>query len=444
MIPRTRAPKKEIVGWAMFDFANQSYTLLIITVVFGDLFTRVIVGDAPDYRLGNLLWSISVASSYLLVVLTAPVVGAVVDHNGQRKQALFLTYALTIVTTAALWFVAPGMIALGMALVIVSNFAYALGEVLLASFLPSLGPPEDLGRISGFGWSLGYLGGMVSALFVLFVLGDVTAENFDRIRWVGPWAAVFFLVAALPTFIFVREPPVAELPPAPSYLRAGVERVRGTLKHLESYRDLAVLLASIFFAMSGIAIIVTFAFIYGAQVIQWDERVRTFMFVVVQVMAAAGAFGFGQLQDRIGGVRTYRLTLLVWIVAILLIWSTPMLVDLLARAGIFWEAQYVFLVAGSVAGICLGGCQSAARAMVGVLSPLVQTAEMFGFWGLAVRAAGVFGVLAIGLLQVLVGLQTAVLFCVLLFAIAWVIAATVDEGRGREAAANADRRAGHG
>ncbi|TVS09500.1 MAG: MFS transporter, partial [Gammaproteobacteria bacterium] len=174
MAPRTRAPKREILGWAMFDFANQAYTLLIITVVFGDLFTRVIVGDGPDYRLGNFLWGLALSISYLMVVVSAPVVGAVVDHTARRKQFLFGTYLLCVVTTAMLWLVAPGLILLGVVLIVLSNFAYALGEALIASFLPSLGPPEDLGKISGFGWSLGYVGGMVSAMFVLLVLGDVS------------------------------------------------------------------------------------------------------------------------------------------------------------------------------------------------------------------------------------------------------------------------------
>jgi len=433
---RSRAPKREILGWAMFDFANQAYTLLIITVIFGDLFTRVIVGDGPDFRLGNLLWSLALALSYLLVVLCAPVAGALADGSGRRKQFLFVSYLLCVGTTALLYFVVPGWIVLGMALLVISNFAYAMGEVMIASFLPGLGPPEDLGRISGFGWSLGYVGGMVSAVFVLLFLGAVSLENFERIRWVGPFAAVFFLLAAIPTFIWVREPPAAPvLAGAHGSLQAGVERVRRTLSELEDHRDLVVLLLSVFFTMSGIAIIITFSFIYGAQVIGWDDGVRTLMFVVVQITAAVGALGFGALADRIGAVRTYRITLLLWMVTIGLIWGTPFLVDLLARyAGIHWQAQHVFLVVGCASGLSLGSSQSATRTLVGLFSPLARSAEFFGFWGLAMRLAGVFGLLAIGVLQALLGLHMAILFCLLLFAVAWGIAARIDEGRGRRAA----------
>lgn len=440
MTQRTRAPKREIFGWAMFDFANSAYTTLIITVVFGDLFTRVIVGDAPDYRVGNLLWSLALAASYLLVVVCSPVVGAIMDYTATKKRLLFASYLLTVITTAALYWVAPGYAWLGVVLIILSNFGFSIGESFIASFLPSLGPPEDLGKISGFGWALGYVGGMASALFVVLLLGDVSAENFERIRWVGPWTAFFFMAAAIPTFVWLREPGRPRpLSSEVGYVRLGIQRVRQTLGHLKDHRDLAVLLAAVFFSMSGISIIIAYAFIYGAQVIGWDASVRTLMFILVQITAAAGAFGFGYIQDRIGALRTYLLTLLLWILAILLIYLTPDIARLAQSAlGLDWEAQYIFLAVGCVAGTSLGACQSTTRTLVGLFSPLSRSAEMFGFWGLSMKLAGVFGLLAIGLLQAAFGLHNAVLLCILLFVAALVIARKVDEGRGRAIAAEHD------
>jgi len=439
MTDRALAPKREIFGWAMFDFANQAYTLLIITVVFGDLFTRVIVGDGPDYRLGNLLWSLALATSYLLVVVCSPVAGAVMDYTARRKQFLFASYLLTVVATAALYFVAPGYAMLGVLLIIISNFAYSIGEAFIASFLPDLGPPDKLGAISGIGWALGYVGGMFSAVFVLLYLGDVSEENFDRIRWVGPWAAAFFLVAAMPTFIFLRERgrPRA-LPSGRGYVRLGLQRVGGTLANLKGYRDLAVFLLSTFFAMSGMYIIIAFSFIYGAQVIGWDEGVRTLMFVIVQISAAVGAVGFGLFQGRLGGLRTYRVTVLLWIVAVCCIYATPQL-SAFARdwLGVNWEAQYVFLVVGTLAGSALGACQSTTRALVGAFAPQGHAAEFFGFWGLSLKLAGAFSLVLMGGLQVLVGLHLAILFCALLFAVAFLVSWPVDEARGRRAAVTA-------
>lgn len=431
---RRRAPNREILGWAMFDFANQAYTLLIITVVFGDLFTRVIVGDdGNNYRLGNFLWSVALSTSYLLVVVCAPIAGAIMDYTASRKRFLFASYLLTVVTTAALYFVAPGYAMLGVLLLIISNFGYSIGESFIASFLPGLGPPEDLGRISGFGWALGYIGGMASAVFVLLVLGEVSAENFQRIRWVGPWAAGFFLVAAIPTFLWVKERGKPQLrPPGTGYIVLGITRVRRTLLDLQGHRDLALLLLSTFFAMSGIYIVITYSFIYGAQVVGWESSVRTLMFIIVQITAAIGALTFGFIQDYLGGKRTYQITLLMWIVAILLIYLTPDIATLLTTAlDREVEAQYVFLVVGVMAGLSLGSCQSATRTLVGLFSPLSRTAEFFGFWGLALKLAGFFGLLTIGLLQAALGLQTAVLFCVLLFAAALFASRHIDETRGR-------------
>src|SRR5690606_26586578 len=108
MIRSSRASRREIFGWSMFDFANQAYTLLVITVIFGDVYTRLIVADAPDYRVGNLMWSLALCLSYLLVVLTAPLFGTVMDHARAKKRLLFASYVATVATTALLYFVAPG------------------------------------------------------------------------------------------------------------------------------------------------------------------------------------------------------------------------------------------------------------------------------------------------------------------------------------------------
>lgn len=433
---RVLAPKREIFGWAMFDFANQAYTLLIITVIYGDLFTRVIVGDAPDYRLGNLLWSVALAISYLMVVIANPVCGAIMDYSRSRKRFLFASYLLTVAATALLYFVEPGWLWPAMVLIIVSNFAYAIGEGFVASFLPDLGPRTTLGWISGLGWSMGYIGGLIATAFTLFFLGDVSAENYDTIRWVGPFAGGFFLIAALPTFIWLRERGEKRRPPAGTrLLQIGVQRLRLTWSQIRHFRDLRNLLISVFFAMAGIYIIIAFSFIYGAQVIGWDESVRVYMFITVQLTAAIGAIGFGFLQSWIGARTTYIITLSLWLLAILAIWQTPALTDLLHYwLGVDWQAQYVFLFAGVLAGLSLGSSQSAGRALVGVLTPHGKSAEFFGLWGMSAKLAAVFGILGLGLIQWAFGLADAILFCMALFILAIITVLPVDEVRGSDTA----------
>lgn len=430
------APKREIFGWAMFDFANQGYTLLIITVIYGDLFTRVIVGDAPDYRLGNLLWSLALAVSYLLVVVANPVCGAIMDYTGSRKRFLFASYLLTVISTALLYIIEPGWLTLAVLLIILSNFAYSIGEGFIASFLPDLGPRKALGWISGLGWGLGYVGGLVAAIFALLFLGEVSADNYDTVRWVGPFAAAFFLVAAIPTFTWLQERGKPQ--PAPtgdSLLRIGVRRVLTTWREVQYFRDLRYLLVSVFFAMAGVYIIIAFSFIYGAQVIGWDEEVRVYMFIIVQITAALGAVGFGWLQSHIGARTTYLITLGLWLVAIMAIWQTPALTVLIGNwFGVFWEAQYVFLIAGVLAGASLGSSQSATRGLVGVLTPKGKAAEFFGLWGMASKLAAVFGIFGLGIIQWGFGLADAIVFCLLLFVLAILCILPMREARGTAAA----------
>lgn len=438
MIATSKASGKEIFGWGMFDFANQAFTLLIITVIFGDLYTRVIVGDGPDYRLGNWLWSLALCASYLLVVLTAPLLGAVMDYTRSKKKFLFVSYIATVILTALLVFVQPGFVWLGFFLVLLANYAYSVGESFIAAFLPFLGSAGEQGKISGFGWALGYAGGLAAAGFALLFLGEVSAENFERVRWVGPFAAAFFLLAAIPTFLWVKEPIVGKKRPLRTrYFAVGYRRMFQTVRAVADFKDLAWLFASIFLAMAGVYVIIAFAFIYGAQVIGWDEATRNLMFVTVQITALTGALFFGWIQTRFGGKRAYGATLLLWIVAIFAIVGVRELTDFInTTVGGDYAVQSIFLVAGVLSGLSLGSSQATGRALVGVFSPPAKAAEFFGFWGLFSKLAAVFGLFGVGLLQWVFGLEGAVLFCAALFGLSLIPLYLVNEARGQSAAEN--------
>ncbi|MFP4109366.1 MAG: MFS transporter [Desulfonatronovibrio sp.] len=430
------ATRREIFGWAMFDFANQAYTTLIITVIFGVTFTRVIVGDGPDFKLGNLLWSLSLCVSYVLVVLLAPVCGAIMDHAGSKKKFLFASYVVTVISTACLYFVEPGMIVTAMMLIIISNLAYSMGEGFIAAFLPQLGPPETLGRISGFGWALGYIGGLFATGFVLLVLGGIEESNFENLRYTGPLAAVFFLIGAIPTFLWLKEGRTKKTETSPGfYIKSGFTRIKETLAQLPRFRDLGFFLISLFFAMAGLYIIISFTFIYGDQIIRWEPKFQMLMFVLTQVFAASGAILFGLLQDRLGAKKTFNLTLILWIISITLIYLTVDIAHLLSsllQTDI--QPQHVFLAVGCLAGTGLGSVQSCARTLVGMFTPGTKGAEFFGFWAMALKLAAVFGILGLGVLQSFVGLQAAILLCLALFSLALFFNIFVSEKRGLAAA----------
>jgi UMF1 family MFS transporter len=436
-----RAPAREIFGWAMFDFANSSYTTVIVTVVFSVIFPRLVVGDGPQYRLGNLLWSVALSVSYGLVVLTAPLLGAIIDFRAAKKRFLFGSYVLTVIATALLYFVTPGHVVLGIALVVVSNYGFAVGESFTSSFLPDLGPPEELGKISGYAWGLGYIGGVTCTGLVLALVGAQTLENFGRLRLVGPITAVFFLVAAIPTFMYLQERGTPKvLPAGETLVGAGVRRLFETVRALGSFRDLLIFFAAFFFAMAGLSIVISFAFIYGDQVIRWSPTTQVLMFVVTNLTASVGAVGFGFLQKIWGNLRTFNLTLAIWVAAIVGIWATPGLTAWLnSILGTAWAAEHVFLWMGGAAGLCLGATQSASRTVVAVFSPESKVAEFFGFWGVFGKLASIFGLLSLGVLQVRLGLHSAILLCSLFFLAALVLTLLVHERRGREAAAAYER-----
>lgn len=432
----SRAPAREIFGWAMFDFANSSYTTVIITVVFSVIFPKIIVGDGPEYRQGNLLWSIALSTSYGIVVVTAPLLGAVMDYRAAKKRFLFASYLLTVVATAALYLATPGRVGLAMAMLIASNYGFAVGESFAAAFLPDLGPKQDLGRISGYAWGIGYVGGLISTALVVFTVGEQTVGNLERLRWVGPMTAAFFFLAAIPTFLFLRERgKPRELPSGETLAYVGLSRLRRTAGELRDFRDLVWFLGGLFFATAGLSIVISFAFIYGDQVIHWKPKTQLLMFVLTNLSAAAGAVAFGALQDRWGNLRTYRLTLVVWVLAVLSIYQTPAIAAFLGSVtGKSWASEEVYLFVGTLAGLCLGATQSAGRTIVAIFAPESKAGEIFGFWGVTGKLASIFGLLALGLLQSALGLQPAILVCAVFFLAAWAFSLNVNESRGAAAA----------
>ncbi len=432
--PPLSVRRREVFGWAMYDFANSSYTTVIITVAYAVVFPRLIVGDGPDFARGNFLWSTSLSLANLLVVLTLPFLGALMDTLGHRKRFLAASTILTAIPTALLFFAGPGDAYLAMVLVVLGAYGFALGESFVASFLPDLGPPDSLGRISGLAWGLGYIGGLGCTAIVLFGLGPAVPENMDMQRLIGPITAAWFVFASIPTFLLLKD----RAEPRPiegSVLRHGIGQLMSTMGSLRRYQDLAIFLISYLFAMAGLSIVVSFAFIYGDQVIGWSDGSKALMFILTQLTASAGALGFGWLQGRLGDKPTYGLTLLIWMATVVAIWATPTMSELASGAlGREVGAEQVFLSVGLLAGLCIGATQSASRTLVALFAPEDKIGEFFGLWGVFGKLAAIVGLLSLGALQAWVGLQTGVLVTGVFFAVALLVLVGVDTERGRAAA----------
>jgi len=405
----------------MYDFANSGYSTVVITAVFNAYFVAEVAGRAPW---ATFAWTCALAVSYALIMLTAPLIGAYADAHAAKKRLLLLTTIGCVVFTAGLALVGRGDLALGITLVILSNFFFGTGENLVAAFLPEIARGEALGKVSGWGWSLGYFGGIVALGACLAYVTHAQAQGASASAFVPVTMLItagIFALASLPTFLYLRERavPVAG---AAHILRSAFARVGQTIGHARRYADLWRFLVALVFYQAGIQTVIALAAIYAQEAMGFTTRDTIVLILVVNVTAAAGAFIFGQVQDRLGHVRTLALTLCGWLLAVVLAWMAE-------GAALFW-------VVANLVGICLGSSQSAGRALVGYLSPPARTAEFFGLWGLAVKFSSILGPLTYGVVTWVThgDHRSAMLITGVFFAIGLAILAGLDAARGRRAA----------
>ena len=405
----------------MYDFANSGYTTVVITAVFNAYFVAEVARNAPW---ATFAWTCALAVSYVLIIATAPLIGAYADAHAAKKKLLAMTTTGCVVFTAALAAVGPGELWLAIALIVLSNFFFGTGENLIAAFLPEIAREESMGKVSGWGWALGYLGGLVSLGACLAYVVSAQANGAPATEFV-PGAmlitAAIFACASLPTFLVLRERAAPERAPRAAPVRA-LARLKDTLHHARRYEDLRRFLVCVVFYQAGIQTVVALAAIYAEQVMGFATRDTLLLVLVVNVTAAAGAFVFGQVQDRVGHVRMIVLTLCGWL-----------LVIVLAAAA---RGPALFWVAANVVGLCLGASQSAARALVGYLSPPGRSGEFFGLWGLAVKLSSILGPITYGALTWMSGgnHRVAMIVTGLYFLVGIALVVRVDPERGRRAA----------
>jgi len=404
----------------MYDFANSGYTTVVITAVFSAYFVAGVAGKA-DWA--TFAWTLALSLSYAAIVLTGPLIGAWADAHAAKKRLLLASTVGCVLFTALLWLAAPGAVALALVLIVLSNFFFGVGENLIAAFLPELADSKAMGRVSGWGWSFGYIGGMLALGVCLAYITWAQSQGQGASQFV-PVAmlitAALFALAATPTFMFLRE----RAQPQPRMERAWA-RMLETIHHAEHFRDLRRFLLCMLFYQAGIQAVIALAAIYSEQAMKFTTQQTITLIMVVNVTAAVGAFAFGYVQDAIGHVRAIALTLVGWIAMVVI-------AGLAESAAAFW-------VAANIAGLCMGSAQAAGRATVGYLAPPARLAEFFGLWGLAVKSASIFGPLTYGLVTwIFAGNHRLGIFAVgLYFVIGLVLLVGIDVERGRAAALKA-------
>jgi MFS transporter, UMF1 family len=401
----------------MFDFANSGYTTVVITAVFNAYFVAVVAGGAPW---ATFAWTCALAFSYALILVSAPLIGAYADARAAKKRLLLATTAGCVVFTAGLALVGPGDLRLAVALIVLSNFFFGTGENLIAAFLPELAEGEALGRVSGWGWSIGYLGGLVTLGACLAWVTQAQAQGATAAEFVPVTMLItagLFALASLPTFLVLRE----RARPAAGRvdLVSAFARVLETARHAARFSDLRRFLLCVVFYQAGIQAVIALAAVYAHEVMGFTTSDTLTLVLVVNITAAVGAFLFGHVQDRLGHVRTIVLTLAGWLATVILVATL--------------EGRMAFWMAANLVGVCLGSSQSAGRALIGYLSPPARTAEFFGLWGLAVKLSAILGPVTYGAVTWMTAgnHRFAILTVGVYFVLGLVLIAGLDVRRGR-------------
>jgi UMF1 family MFS transporter len=411
--------RREIVAWAFFDFANSGYTTVVITAVFNAFFVSVIAGKAGW---ATLAWTLALSASYALNVLTSPLIGAWADLRARKKRLLVASTTMCVLGTAALAWCGPGDVGLALAIIVIGNFAFGMGENLIAAFLPELVRPEAMGKISGWGWGLGYLGGLLVLALCLWWIQSGDAPAAQTVPQTMLITAACFALAALPTMLLLRERAQPRAATAGEIWRLSRSRVVDALKGGHGLADLRRFLWCIVCYQAGVQTVIALAAIYTEQALGFSTADSIKLILLVNITAAAGAFVFGWVQDRFGHRPTRALTHVGWLLAVALLFLA--------------ETRPMVWLAANVAGLCLGASQSAGRALVGYLCPPAREAEIFGLWGLAVKLASILGPLSYGIVNaVTAGDHRSSIAVTAVFFVAGLLLLTrVDVARGHAAA----------
>ncbi len=422
--------RREVFGWAMYDFANSGYTTVVITAVFSAYFVGGIAGKAAW---ATFAWTAALSVSYAIVMLTMPTLGAWADLRSAKKPLLMAVTAGCVVSTAALALAQPGTVALALALVVISNTFYSWGESLCAAFLPELARPEAMGKVSGWGWGLGYPGGMLTLGLCLGYVLSAQAQGLPASHFVPVTiliTAAMYGLASLVTFWLLKEHAGARVAPAQARgLRASWQQLRSTLAQARHYRDFQWLMACALCYQGGVAVAITLAAIYAEQVIGFEPQETMVLIFALNAAAAAGAFAWGYVQDAIGHKLALGITLVGWV-------ATCVIAALATTKGQFWWAA-------PVAGLCMGSSQSAGRALAGLFAPRAQLAEFYGLWSVALRLSAIIGPLMYGAITWATGgnQRVAIMATSVLFVAGLGLLWKVDVARGRAAALGVGARA---
>jgi UMF1 family MFS transporter len=411
--------RREVTSWCLYDFANSAFTTLIVTFIFSEFFTRVI---AADNVTGTVMWSRAVNISAIIVALSTPVLGAIADFSRRKKLFLFLATVQTVIFTALLFFMGPGMALLAAVVFVIGNVGFEGANVFYNAFLPEISTSRNIGRISGYGWALGYVGGLAALLIALQMVESWLPEDaYLNVRATTLLVAAWFAVFSIPLFAFLRERGKAREIERGTYLSVGFRRVTDTFRRLRHYREAVKLLVARLVYNDGLVTIFSFGAIYAGAVFGMETADVIKLGITLNISAAIGAFALGFVNDWIGGKWTIVITLVVLTAAALI--------------GATAESRAAFWVAAAGIGLMVGPNQAASRSLLGVMIPEDKRGEFFGFFAFSGKLASVAGPFVYGSVVGATGSHRIAMASIVVFFVAGLaLLLLVDEKAGIAAA----------
>ena len=412
MVEETRAPRRGIWGWMLFDWAQQPFHTLIITFVFAPYFAAAV---APDAARGQELWGYATGIGGLLIALSSPVLGAIADASGPRKPWILVFSILGVIGCWALWFAVPGMENLTFVLLAIALavFGMEFAAVFNNAMMPTLVPRAELGRLSGSAWGLGYLGGLITLVFVLGFLSaspetgrtllgfeplfglDPAMREGDRAS--GPLTALWYVVFVLPMFLFT--PDVVRKPSVSGAVKEGLSELGKTLRRLPGERSYFSFLMSSMFYRDALNALYAFGGIYAAGVLGWSIIQIGIFGILANITGAAGAWLGGRADQRYGPKVVVSWSILVLTFCCLLVISTTQtqvlfmtVADVAGGSGL---PDITFYVAGALIGAAGGSIQAASRTLLVDQVERDKVTEAFGLYALSGKATTFIGPLTI-------------------------------------------------
>jgi UMF1 family MFS transporter len=426
--------KREIFGWAMYDFANSAFATTILAVIFNQYFATVVAGGEKGVELlglrvhGASFFTFSVAISMAISAILSPFLGAVADAAASKKRFLMVFCYIAILFTGLLYFVRAGNYWRGAIFFIIANIGFAGGNVYYNAFLPEISTDQNIGRISGLGWALGYIGGGALLGINLMMLKYPERLGFPAgffaVQDCFLSVALWWLIFSLPTFLLLRERAEKSLLPSErGYFREGYQRLKHTFRRIKTFKELTKFLVAFLIYNDGIETVIVMASIFGAEVLGMETGEIILFFLMIQGIAFFGSLIFGYLADAIGNKRTVMISLGIW--SLIVLWAF--------RLGVLWDPKTEYWILGVLAALVMGGSQAASRSLQGIFTPDANSAEFFAFFGVSGKFASVFGPLIYGILIAITGsVQSGILSVLLFFVVGMAILWTVNEKRGME------------